>query len=100
MPNLTALKTDTPWFRLKASESDWKNEDPIILAQILEQLLVIRKFEEKILDLFKAGCVHGPAHASIGQEGGAIAAISSLSPGDKINGTHRAHHQFLSKFLF
>jgi len=100
VPNLTALKTDTPWFRLKASEADWKNEDPIILARILEQLLVIRKFEEKILELFKSGCVHGPAHASIGQEGGSIAAISSLRPGDKINGTHRAHHQFLSRFLF
>ena len=60
---------------------------------------LIRRFEERILELFKAGCVHGPAHASIGQEGGAVGAMSTLTDVDKINATHRAHHQFLAKFL-
>ena len=100
MPKLAPLKTNTPWFRVEATDADWKNEDPVVLAQLLEQLLLVRKFEERILDLFKAGCVHGPAHASIGQEGGAIAAMSMLGASDKINGTHRAHHQFLSRFLY
>lgn len=100
MPKLVPLKTNTPWFRVEATEADWKNEDPVVLAQILEQLILVRKFEERILELWQAGCVHGPAHASIGQEGGAIAAISTLGAGDKINGTHRAHHQFLSRFLY
>jgi 2-oxoisovalerate dehydrogenase E1 component len=66
---------------------------------MLQNLLIIRQFEERILDLFKAGCVHGPAHASIGQEGGAVGAMSVLTSADKINATHRAHHQFLAKFL-
>jgi len=100
VPKLVPLKTDTPWFRVEATDADWKKEDPVVLAQILEQLLLVRKFEERILELWQAGCVHGPAHASIGQEGGAIAAISTLGAGDKINGTHRAHHQFLSRFLY
>ncbi len=100
MPKLVPLKTNTPWFRVEPSEADWKKEDPVVLAQILEQLVLVRKFEERILELWQAGCVHGPAHASIGQEGGAIAAISTLGSGDKINGTHRAHHQFLSRFLY
>lgn len=43
--------------------------------------------------------MHGPAHASIGQEGGAVGAMSTLTDADKINATHRAHHQFLAKFL-
>tara|TARA_Y100000588_G_scaffold162385_1_gene176417 strand:+ start:349 stop:2550 length:2202 start_codon:yes stop_codon:yes gene_type:complete len=100
VPKLVPLKTNVPWFRIEATEADWKKEDPLVLAQLLEQLLLVRKFEERILELFKSGCVHGPAHASIGQEGGSIAAISMLSEGDKINGTHRAHHQFLSRFLY
>ena len=100
MPKLVPLKTNTPWFRVEATEADWKKEDPVVLAQILEQLILVRKFEERILELWQEGCVHGPAHASIGQEGGAIAAISTLGSGDKINGTHRAHHQFLSRFLY
>ena len=100
MPKLVPLKTNIPWFRVEATDADWKKEDPVVLAQILEQLILVRKFEERILELWQAGCVHGPAHASIGQEGGAIAAISTLGAGDKINGTHRAHHQFLSRFLY
>tara|TARA_Y100001970_G_scaffold294368_1_gene451853 strand:+ start:39979 stop:42183 length:2205 start_codon:yes stop_codon:yes gene_type:complete len=97
---LTAINTDTPWHRVESEESDWKEVDHKLLTQMLEQLFIIRSFEEKSLDLFKAGCIHGPAHASIGQEGGAIAAMSVLNSKDKINATHRAHHQFLSKFLF
>lgn len=99
MPTLTPLTMDTPWYRIEATEADWQAEDPVVLARMLENLLVIRQFEERILDLFKAGCVHGPAHSSIGQEGGAVGAMSALSSGDKINATHRAHHQFLAKFL-
>ncbi len=99
MPTLEPLTSETPWHRLGADEDDWTGEDPLILARLLEQLLLIRGFEERILALFKAGCVHGPAHASIGQEGGAVGTMSTLSDADKINATHRAHHQFLAKFL-
>ena len=73
MPTMESLTSETPWHRLSADDTDWRDEDPQVLAYLLEQLLLIRRFEERILDLFKAGCVHGPAHASIGQEGGASA---------------------------
>ena len=99
MPTMEPLISETPWHRLVADEDDWRSEDPQVLAYLLEQLLLIRRFEERILELFKAGCVHGPAHASIGQEGGAVGAMSTLIDVDKINATHRAHHQFLAKFL-
>ena len=99
MPTMEPLISETPWHRLSADEDDWRSEDPQVLAYLLEQLLLIRRFEERILELFKAGCVHGPAHASIGQEGGAVGAMSTLTDVDKINATHRAHHQFLAKFL-
>ena len=99
MPTMESLTSETPWHRLSADDADWRDEDPQVLAYLLEQLLLIRRFEERILDLFKAGCVHGPAHASIGQEGGAVGAMSTLTDADKINATHRAHHQFLAKFL-
>jgi len=99
VPELKPLTTGTPWFRLEVTDEDWRAEDPVEMARLLEQLFVIRRFEERILELFKAGCVHGPAHASIGQEGGAVGVMSMLGSGDKINATHRAHHQFLAKFL-
>ena len=93
------ISTDTPWLRLDLEEADWRAEDPKALAGWLEQMLLIRRFEEKILDLHSAGLIHGPAHAAIGQEAGAVGAMSALGREDKINGTHRAHHQVLAKLV-
>jgi 2-oxoisovalerate dehydrogenase E1 component len=99
MTRLTPIATDVPWVRLEATEEDWAREDPADLARWMEQLLVIRRFEERILELHGEGLIHGPAHASIGQEAGAVGAMSRLRAGDGINGTHRAHHQILAKLL-
>lgn len=70
MSKISNLKTDTPWFRLNTDDGDWRSEDARRLAGMLEQLLLIRRFEEKLLELHGEGLVHGPVHASIGQEGG------------------------------
>ena len=93
------LETRTDWFRLEATEDDWASENPRDLVAWLEQVLLIRRFEETVLDLAGQGLVHGPAHASIGQEAGAVGAMSVLAAGDRINGTHRAHHQMLAKLV-
>lgn len=87
------LTPSAAWFHLELDEADWKDEKAQDLIHWYGQMLLIRRFEEKLLDLEKAGLIHGPAHASIGQEAGAVGAMSVLGAGDKINGTHRAHHQ-------
>ena len=66
---------------------------------MLGQLHLIRAFEETVLELAAEGLVHGPAHSSIGQEGGAVGSIASLRSTDAVNGSHRGHHQFLAKAL-
>ncbi len=43
--------------------------------------------------------MHGPAHSSIGQEGGAVGSVLALTSEDSVNGSHRGHHQFLAKAL-
>src|SRR5690606_35755627 len=96
---LTSLTTQTPWYRLDRSKSALDRIEPTVLRCMLEQLLLIRQFEDKLLKLSVAGILHGPAHCSIGQDGAAVGAMSVLSSGDKINGTHRMHHQFLAKAL-
>src|SRR5690606_2936800 len=52
-----------------------------------------------VLELAAAGLIHGPAHSSIGQEGGAVGSILPLTSQDTVNGSHRGHHQFLAKVL-
>lgn len=99
MSKILNLTTETPWFRLVTDDADWRGEDALRLTTMLEELFLIRHFEEKLLELHGEGLVHGPVHASIGQEAGAVGIMSTLGDGDKINGTHRMHHQFLAKAL-
>lgn len=96
---LTSLTTQTPWYRLERGPAALEGIAPEMLTGMLEQLLLIRQFEEKLLKLSVAGILHGPAHCSIGQDGAAVGAMSVLGSADKINGTHRMHHQFLAKAL-
>ena len=99
MSKIQHLSTETPWIRLDVDENDWRSQEPARLVGMLEQVLLIRHFEQKLLALHQEGVVHGPVHASIGQEGAAVGMMSTLSASDKINGTHRMHHQFLAKAL-
>ncbi|MGX5682665.1 alpha-ketoacid dehydrogenase subunit alpha/beta [Schumannella luteola] len=93
------LSTGVDWIELSTTPADWKAADPALLGTMLTQLHLIRAFEETVLELAGEGLVHGPAHSSIGQEGGAVGSIVGLRSTDAVNGSHRGHHQFLAKAL-
>lgn len=93
------LRPEVPWSRAVETEADWKAVPAAELRRMYEQILLIRRFEENLLALSTGGLLHGPAHASIGQEGAAVGCMAVLASADKINGTHRMHHQFLAKAL-
>ncbi|RBM22954.1 MFS transporter [Prauserella sp. PE36] len=99
MPEYTELHAASGWHELRATDDDWRQADPALLKTLFVHVALIRVFEEYVLDLARKGLVHGPAHSSIGQEGGAAGAVLALRPADTINGSHRGHHQFLSKAL-
>lgn len=93
------LQTGVDWIQLESTSSDWKAADPVLLRTMLGQLHLVRAFEETVLELAGEGLVHGPAHSSIGQEGGAVGSILGLRSSDAVNGSHRGHHQFLAKVI-
>jgi len=99
MPRVKRVAPGAEWNELSTTAADWKAADPGLLAAMLGQLHIVRAFEESVLDLAGAGLVHGPAHSSIGQEGGAVGSIVGLRSTDAVNGSHRGHHQFLAKAL-
>ena len=99
MPRVKRLHPGADWNELSTTAADWKAADPTLLATMLGQLHLIRAFEETVLELAGEGLVHGPAHSSIGQEGGAVGSIVELRSTDAVNGSHRGHHQFLAKAL-
>ncbi|NUS50774.1 MAG: MFS transporter [Nocardioidaceae bacterium] len=99
MPEHRPLEPATPWVEVVATDADWDAADPDLLRTIYAQLVWVRAFEQYVLDLAGAGLVHGPAHSSIGQEGGAVGSVLALTSDDTVNGSHRGHHQFLAKAL-
>jgi 2-oxoisovalerate dehydrogenase E1 component len=99
MPEYTDLSPKASWRSIAASPEERSDLEPAVGRTMLCQLHLIRAFEEKVLDLAGQGLVHGPAHSAIGQEGGAVGSAMAMRGSDQVNGSHRAHHQFLSKGL-
>jgi pyruvate dehydrogenase E1 component alpha subunit len=67
------------------------------LIDLLRQMWLIRLFDEKIEEFFKAGTMHGTTHLSIGQEAAAVGACAVLSDQDKITSTHRGQGHAIAK---
>ncbi|WFE56421.1 alpha-ketoacid dehydrogenase subunit alpha/beta [Micromonospora sp. WMMD712] len=99
MPERRPLAPDQPWVEFAVTDADWDAAAPELLTSMYSQLVLIRAFEQYVLQLAAEGLVHGPAHSSIGQEGGAVGSVLALHAGDTVNGSHRGHHQFLAKAL-
>ena len=63
-------------------------------------MLLIRKFEEKVLSLFNVkdqSRIFGTTHAYIGEEAVAVGACAPLKVDDYITSTHRGHGHFIAK---
>ncbi len=73
--------------------------EPAVLKDILEKMLLIRRFEEKAAELYTLGKIGGFCHLYIGQEGVGVGAISTLGPDDYILGSYREHGQALVRGL-
>ena len=97
MPTTVPLTPSTDWVELSSTDEDWDAAAPELLTTMLVQLHLVRAFEEEVLTLASQGLIHGPAHSSIGQEGGAVGSCLSLRSEDQVTGSHRGHHQFLAK---
>lgn len=95
----TKLSVEFDWQNWQSTASDLKSVDRLFAARTVFELELINRFEHELLRLKNNGCVWGPVHSSVGQEAVAVASIAALQKGDKISGSHRAHHQFLCKVL-
>jgi len=86
------------------SELKAKTLTPPEAVKLLEDMLIIREFEEMIVKL-RSGAYEpirdydyrGPTHVSVGQEGTAAGACGALLLADNITSTHRGHGESLAK---
>ena len=67
------------------------------LREFFREMLLIRRFEEKVEERFRAGELPGFLHVAIGQEAVAVGVCRALEEGDVIASTHRAHGHTLAK---
>jgi acetoin:2,6-dichlorophenolindophenol oxidoreductase subunit alpha len=67
------------------------------LRDFFREMLLIRRFEEKVEERFRAGELPGFLHVALGQEACAVGVCRALEDGDVIASTHRAHGHTLAK---
>jgi len=73
------------------------HEDGKLARELLTQMLLIRRFEEKAAEMYALGKIGGFLHLYIGQEAVAVGAISTLRPDDYVIAGYREHGQALAK---
>ncbi|MCL4544388.1 MAG: thiamine pyrophosphate-dependent dehydrogenase E1 component subunit alpha [Chloroflexi bacterium] len=62
-------------------------------------MLRIRRFEERVKELFLAAHLYGSVHLYTGEEAIAAGACATLRPGDVISSTHRGHGHCIARGL-
>ncbi len=67
------------------------------LLALYAQLVLIRRFEERTAELFRAGHIKGTVHSCIGQEAVAVGIGAALRRDDYLVGHHRSHGHLLAR---
>jgi pyruvate dehydrogenase E1 component alpha subunit len=67
------------------------------LRELLREMLLIRRFEEKVEERFRAGELPGFLHVAIGQEAAEVGVCEAMDDGDVFGSTHRAHGHVLAR---
>ncbi|MGC3863597.1 thiamine pyrophosphate-dependent dehydrogenase E1 component subunit alpha [Micromonospora chersina] len=70
------------------------DSDPVRLYRTVR---LIRRFEERAIELVDAGEIVGGIHPYLGQEGVAAGVCAALRRADLVTGTHRGHGHVLAK---
>ena len=65
--------------------------------QYLRQMMHIRKFEDKIMELLSKNIAQGGSHLYAGEEAVAVGAMAALRGDDYISSTHRGHGHCIAK---
>jgi TPP-dependent pyruvate/acetoin dehydrogenase alpha subunit len=67
------------------------------LRRLYEQMVLLRKFDERVGDLFRRAKLPGFVHLYIGEEAIATGVCSVLRPDDYVTSTHRGHGHYIAK---
>jgi TPP-dependent pyruvate/acetoin dehydrogenase alpha subunit len=71
--------------------------DPLLCREAYRQMRLIRRFEERVIQLVNANEIAGTTHEYIGEEAIAVGVCSVLQQADIIASTHRGHGHIIAK---
>ncbi|MFN1189955.1 pyruvate dehydrogenase (acetyl-transferring) E1 component subunit alpha [[Kitasatospora] papulosa] len=78
--------------RTKAKDSDAAHD-----RQLLRDMLLIRRFEERCVELYSAAAIRGFVHLYIGEEAVAVGVHQALTEQDAVVSTYREHGHALAR---
>jgi acetoin:2,6-dichlorophenolindophenol oxidoreductase subunit alpha len=75
----------------------WESPEDTRDDALYRRMRFIRRFEERLLELFAEGVLNGTTHACIGQEANCVAVLELLDPEDHVFSNHRCHGHYLAR---
>ncbi len=67
------------------------------LKRLIRQTLLIRRIEERVIELYPSDKIQSPVHLSIGQEPVAVGLCEAMTPQDILFTTYRGHAYYIAK---
>ena len=95
-PNEAQMREDREAIK-KEQKQHLAEYDGKTLIELLRQMLLIRRFEEKSAEAYSIGKIGGFCHLYIGQEAVAVGSISAIRRDDYVLTSYRDHGQAIAK---
>jgi pyruvate dehydrogenase E1 component alpha subunit len=89
--------TPDTWLDPPAAEAADSGQRPVTARDLYRTIRLIRRFEERAIELVKSGDIASGIHPCIGQEGVAAGIGAALRGDDIMLANHRAHGHLLAK---
>src|SRR5581483_6313463 len=81
-----------------------RSDDPAVsrykreqLLEMLEQMELIRHFEERAAEQYTKARIGGYIHLNVGEEGTVVGSVAALRPTDYLIGSYRTHGHALAR---
>lgn len=76
---------------------EYKKQNKELVLRLYKKMFLIRKFEEKIAEIYNTDAIKSPVHLSIGQEAVAVGVCDVLQKDDIVSNTYRCHATHIAK---
>lgn len=68
-----------------------------VIARLYKMMLLIRRFELRLAEVYHTDVIKSPVHLSVGQESVSVAVCDALNKDDLISNTYRCHATYIAK---